>query len=348
MSDQQQQFAEMVRHAYDNHMQLSIKGNGSKDFLRTQDNGEPLDTLANQGIIAYEPSELVVTARSGTAVADLQHTLAQHQQTLAFDPPCFGNQGSIGGAIATGLSGPSRPWTGAARDHVLGVRIINGKGEILEFGGQVMKNVAGYDVSRLMTGAYGTLGLLLDISIKVLPLPERTLTVNLECSAERAIEYMNQLSAKSVPLTGACWLDNQLYLRLSGTHAGVDAACDKIGGDKIDNSEFWQTLRDHQLDFFEDSYWRISLPPASGMLPLQGQWLIDWGGAQRWLRTEAAPEHVLATAVAAGGYAEQWKTTDKRWLRTALDPAIHKYHQRLKAAFDPGHVFNMGVMYTDL
>jgi glycolate oxidase FAD binding subunit len=348
MSDEHKHLAEQIAGACQQGRQLRITGHNSKSFLCHENENEQFSILEHNGIISYEPSELVVTVRAGTGIQELQAILAEQQQTLAFDPPCFDGRGTIGGAIATGLSGPSRPWNGSARDFVLGTRIINGKGEVLTFGGQVMKNVAGYDVSRLMAGAYGTLGLILDISIKVLPLPEQTTTIALEQSAEQSIEHINRLSGQSLPLTGACWMDNTLYIRIAGTEAGIQAACSRIGGEVHEDEQFWNSLRDHQLDFFDADYWRIALAPATPMLAVEGQWLLEWGGAQRWLHSDAPPEDIVQASDQAGGHAQRWRHVDPLYLRPQLDPLINKYHQRLKDTFDPDRILNRGVMYRDL
>ena len=348
MPDQQQYLADHITEAFYEGNQIFIQGQQSKSFLAREQQGKILSTNEHNGVISYEPSELVVTARCGTGIKELQGLLAEHQQTLAFDPPCFNGIGTIGGTVACGLSGPSRPWTGSARDFVLGCSVINGKGETLKFGGQVIKNVAGYDASRLMVGAFGTLGLVLDISLKVLPLPEMTLTQQLESSADEAIELVNRMSGKSLPISGACWVDNLLYLRISGSEAGVSAARDVIGGETFDNPEFWTSIRDHQHAYFVDDYWRIAVPPATPMLPLEGQWIIDWGGAQRWLRSTTSTHDIVASVIKSGGHAERWKHADREHLRSTLDPTLNKYHQRLKKAFDPERVLNRGAMYPDL
>jgi len=350
MSDISQQLAQQVNHAYEQKTPLCIYGSQSKSFLRCTDEGVTASTLEHTGIINYEPTELVVTVRAGTSIDLLQTTLAEQNQSLAFDPPRYNQSGTIGGVIASGLSGPARPWSGAVRDHVLGTTIINGKGEILKFGGQVMKNVAGYDVSRLMTGAFGTLGLVLDVSFKVLPMAEYSATLSFESDATNAIERINTWSGQSVPLNAACWLENRLYVRLSGTKPGVDAVINKIGGDLTpDDEAFWSALRDHEHVFFRDeSYWRLSLPPATPMLPIQGEWFIDWGGAQRWLKSTEPADRIQKIASEAGGYAEQWHDQDKRYLRMPLTRLLHQYHLNLKDAFDPGRILNKGVFYPDL
>lgn len=348
MPDHQQFLVDSISSAFRENKQIFIQGQNTKSFLTREQQGETLSTNEHNGVISYEPSELVVTARSGTGINELQSLLAEQQQTLAFDPPRFDGAGTIGGSVAAGLSGPSRPWAGSARDFVLGCSVINGKGETLKFGGQVMKNVAGYDASRLMVGAYGTLGLVLDISLKVLPLAEMTLTQRLELSADEAVELVNRMSGRSLPLNGACWENDNLYIRISGSEAGVIAARDVIGGETFDNSEFWNSIRDHQHAFFSGDYWRIAVPPATPMLPLDGHWLIDWGGAQRWLRSTVSPSDIKAAVRGAGGHVERWKHTDHEHLRSALDPALNKYHQRLKMVFDPERILNRGVMYPDL
>jgi len=219
---------------------------------------------------------------------------------------------------------------------------------MLSFGGQVMKNVAGYDVSRLMCGAYGTLGVLLDVSFKVLPIAEVSSTLLFECSAQDAIERVNEWSAQTVPLYGACWLDGRLYLRLNGTQAGVDSTIKKLGGDS-DSSALWDKLRDHTHDFFaNDSYWRLSLPPATSMPPIEGEWLIDWGGAQRWFKPAEGVHNIQQLAAEYGGHAEHWHGEDKNQLRMPLDKIVHRYHQNLKDAFDPGGILNNQALYSDL
>ena len=350
MSDKSQQLTDVVKDAYEQRGQLSICGANSKSFLRYPDTGTTLSTIEHTGIVAYEPTELVVTARAGTSIHALQATLAENKQTLVFDPPCFQQDGTVGGAVATGLSGPSRPWAGAIRDYVLGTRIINGKGEMLNFGGQVMKNVAGYDVSRLMTGAFGTLGILLDITFKVLPLSEESTTRSFECNAQDAIDRINAWTSEAVPVNGAYWIDNVLYVRLSGTTAGVNAAIATIGGNEITESEsLWSALRDHDHVFFTDNeYWRLSVPPATPMLPLQGEWLIDWGGAQRWLKTTESSTKILQVTADANGHAERWHSQDKSHLRAPLDQTMNRYHQNLKDAFDPARILNSGTFYPDL
>jgi glycolate oxidase FAD binding subunit len=262
---------------------------------------------------------------------------------LGFEPPHFGPAATLGGTLACGLSGPRRPYAGSARDFVLGATIVNGAGEVLEFGGQVMKNVAGYDLSRLMVGAFGTLGVLLEVSLKVLPRPARELTLAFELGAAEALRRMNDWAGRPLPLSAAGHLDGRLYLRLSGSEQGVAAARAKLGGEPVnDGDTFWRALREHELDFFAawTPLWRLSLPPAAPPLDLSGRQLIDWGGAQRWLASDAPATTIQAAAAAAGGYATPFRHGPGALSAfTGLDPTLRALHARLQRAFDPRGVF---------
>ncbi len=244
---------------------LDIVGGGSKSFLGRITHGERFEVSAHRGIVSYEPTELVLTARAGTPLTEIEATLADSGQMLAFEPPHFGARATLGGTVAGALSGPRRPYAGAVRDFVLGVKVLSGEGRTLSFGGQVMKNVAGYDVSRLMVGAMGTLGVLLEISLKVLPLPAQTATLGFALDAAAAIERMNAWAAKPVPLSGACHHKDMLHVRLSGTAGGVAEALERLGGDVVEDGRLWQSLREHQLEHFDGDarLWRLSVPPAT-------------------------------------------------------------------------------------
>lgn len=333
---------------------LEILGSGSKRFLGRTPSGKPLVLGRHRGVVSYEPSELVITARAGTPLADIEDLLAGHGQMLAFEPPRLGEGATLGGTVACNLSGPRRPYAGAARDFVLGVRLINGKGEFARFGGEVMKNVAGYDVSRLMAGAMGTLGVLLDVSLKVLPAPETERTIVLESGPADAVGTMNRLAGRPVPLSGAAWEAGRLRLRLSGSEAGVRAAVGEIGGEAMDAEEareFWSDLRELRLSFFEDAdrLWRVSVPPASEPLSLPGDWLIDWGGGQRWLTTELDAGEVRARAAAAGGHATAFLGGDRGGqVFHPLAPGLLDLHRSIKRAMDPKGLFNPGRMYAEL
>ncbi|MFQ5938340.1 MAG: glycolate oxidase subunit GlcE, partial [Acidiferrobacterales bacterium] len=303
------------------------------------------------GIVSYEPTELVLTARAGTPLKEVEATLDDGGQMLAFEPPHFGDGATLGGAIASGLSGPSRPYVGAVRDFVLGAVCVNGRGERLSFGGQVMKNVAGYDVSRLMAGAMGTLGVLLEISLKVLPRPASELSLVLSMGADEAISTMNTWAGQPLPISAACHDGEVLRVRLSGSDNGIRSAREKIGGEEItDGRVFWTELREQRLPFFADTtpLWRLSVPAATPVANLSGQWLFDWGGAQRLLVSDLPAETIREAASTAGGHAVLFRGGDRTgdvFHPLALPLAI--LHRRLKDAFDPKGILNPGRMYAD-
>ena len=327
---------------------LRIRGGGSKDWYGQAFDGELLDTRAHSGIVDYEPTELVITARCGTPLAEIEALLLEHGQMLAFEPPHFG-AATLGGAIACGLSGPRRATSGAVRDFVLGAVLMDGKGEVLTFGGQVMKNVAGYDVSRLLAGSLGTLGLMLQHSVKVLPKAPSEITLRLAMSEIDALRQLNEWGGQPLPLSASCWHDGVLTVRLSGAQAAVKAAAAQLGGERIDGAAFWASLREQTHPFFDggQALWRLSLPSAASALILGGAQLIEWGGAQRWLRADSAAAPKLRAAVAAaGGHATLFRGGDKSaGVFHPLAPALATIHARLKASFDPTHVFNPGRMY---
>jgi glycolate oxidase FAD binding subunit len=331
---------------------LRIRGGGSKDWYGQAFDGDVLDTRAWRGIVDYEPTELVVTARCGTPLAEIEAALAERNQMLAFEPPHFGPGATFGGAVASGLSGPRRASSGALRDFVLGAVLMDGRGEVLTFGGQVMKNVAGYDVSRLLAGSLGTLGLMLQISVKVLPQPLREATLRFAMSEIDALSRLNEWGGQPLPISASCWHDGVLALRLSGAPAAVEAAERALGGEQVaDGAAFWQSLREQRHAFFAgaDSLWRLSLPSAASAILLRGEQLIEWGGAQRWLAAsvDAAGAARIRRAVgAAGGHATLFRGGDKQvGVFEPLTPAVARIHERLKASFDPAQVFNPGRMY---
>jgi glycolate oxidase FAD binding subunit len=328
-----------------------IRGGGSKSFYGRPVDGQLLDVSAHAGIIDYSPPELVVTARAGTLLSDLEAALADENQMLPFEPPHFGPAATLGGAIACGLSGPRRPFSGAARDFVLGITCLNGRGELLRFGGQVMKNVAGYDLSRTLAGSLGTLALLLEISLKVLPRAEHQLTLCREATGAEATGLFNLWAGRPLPLSAACHSNGRLYLRLSGFEQGVTAAAAALGGDILEDDEtFWQGLREQTLPFFagDTPLWRISVPPASAPLSLAGDTLTDWGGAQRWVRTDQPAGLVREAAVAAGGHATRFRDSNRDDVFHPLSNRMLALQQRLKASFDPAGILNPGRMYNGL
>ncbi|ALG67229.1 glycolate oxidase subunit GlcE [Beggiatoa leptomitoformis] len=331
-----------VQTAYAQHTPLQIVGGQSKTFYGRASTGQVLNTAAHQGIIDYEPTELVITARAGTPLATIQQILAERGQWLAFEPPAFGESATFGGTIACGLSGAARPYHGAMRDFVLGVKCLNGQGDILQFGGQVMKNVAGYDVSRLMVGALGTLGVLLEISCKVMPiLPEQTTRI-LSCSLTEALEHMTFWGNQTIPLTASCYIDGKLYLRLNGV--SIQSAKQKIGGETLaDADTFWADLREQRLAFFQTTspLWRLSVPPTTPPLSLAGESLIEWGGGLRWLKSNATAKEIRASVAAVGGHATLFKGGDRHSaIFHPLPTPLDALHQRLKQQFDPKGILN--------
>jgi glycolate oxidase FAD binding subunit len=345
-----EQFREQVLAAAANKTALRIRGGGTKDWYGQRLEGDILDARAYSGIVEYEPTELVITARCGTPLAEIEAVLAERNQMLAFEPPHFGEGATLGGAIAAGLSGPRRANAGAVRDFVLGARVMDGRGEVLNFGGQVMKNVAGYDVSRMMAGSLGTLALLLEVSVKVLPRALRETTLRFELGEIDAIRKLNEWGGQPLPISASCWQGGVLMLRLSGARAAVDAAVKSLGGEVVADADgFWAALREQQHEFFagDGALWRLSVPSATGAIVLKGAQLIEWGGAQRWLRAGSdAADGIRRTVSAAGGHATLFRGGDKSvGVFHPLAPAVAKIHERMKAAFDPSNVFNPGRMY---
>ena len=350
-NDQSSELCARVQDAAARAAPLRIVGGDSKRFYGRASDGEALAVSGHCGIVDYDPSELVVTARAGTPLTALEHTLAQARQMLAFEPPHFGAGATIGGTVACGFSGPRRPYAGSARDFVLGVRCINGHGAPLRFGGVVMKNVAGYDLARLMVGALGTLGVLLEVSLKVLPQPEGELTLVQEHDAASAIRYMNTCAGKPLPLSAACYDGARVYLRFSGSTAAVQAARAALGGEVLaDAAAFWQAVREHRHAFFsaDAPLWRLSVAPATPTLALAGEWFLDWGGAQRWLRTQEEAAAVQAAAAAVGGHATLFRGGVRDGaVFQPLAPALLRLHTQIKRAFDPAGLFNPHRLYRD-
>ncbi|HEY9198250.1 MAG TPA: glycolate oxidase subunit GlcE [Gammaproteobacteria bacterium] len=351
MNATEEQIAESIRTAAARKTPMLIRGGGSKDFLGRRTEAETLDVSGLRGIVHYEPTELVITARAGTPLSEIETALTERGQMLGFEPPHFGPNATLGGTIACGLSGPARPFRGAARDFVLGAKIVNGTGERLAFGGEVMKNVAGYDVSRLMCGAYGTLGVLLEISLKVLPRPAGETTLALELNAEDAFSRMSEWQRAPLPLSGLCYDGDLLHVRLSGAEQAVAAARRRIGGDSdAQGAVFWERLREQSGGFFEGGgdLWRVSVPPTTRTSTLAGKQLIDWGGALRWFKTTQAAADVFAAAQAAGGHAMRWRgAADVPQVLQPLPAPMFALHKRLKQSFDPHGVLNRGRMYPE-
>jgi glycolate oxidase FAD binding subunit len=339
---------ERVRGHAERKAPVRIRGGGSKDFYGEEIAGETLEMSGYSGIVAYEPKELVLTVRAGTRLSEVEAELDSQRQMLPFEPPHFGNAATIGGAVAAGLSGPRRPYAGAVRDFVLGTRIVNGKGEDLSFGGRVIKNVAGYDVSRLMAGALGTLGVITEVSFKVLPRPPAEATLEFEMDEATATEQVNRWAGLPLPLSATSWEARRLRVRLSGAETAVAAAKQKMGGETVAAGDYWRELREHRLPFFagDRALWRVSVPQASEPLALSLPQLIEWGGGLRWLAGDIDPLMVRSTAERAGGHATLFRGGDRSvGVFHPLKPPILKIHRRLKEAFDPAGILNPNRMY---
>ncbi len=348
-----QQFKDRIASATASKTALRIRGNGTKDWYGQELRGEILDTSGYSGIVSYDPTELVITARAGTTLREIGKALAEKQQMLAFEPPRFDGLATIGGIVASGLSGPRRQAVGSVRDFVLGASLMDGKGEVLNFGGQVMKNVAGYDVSRLLAGSLGTLGLILEVSLKVLPRPFAQHSLQFTMGEEEALRMLNTWGGQPLPLSASCWHDGKLAVRLSGAQAAVDAAIAKMGGSALPEADaFWDSLREQSHAYFAGAdasgLWRVSVPTFAPALNLPGTQLIEWGGAQRWLKTSADAATIRTAAAAAGGHATLHRGGDKSvGVFHPLAPAVARIHRNLKNAFDPAGIFNPGRMYSD-
>lgn len=345
-----------VLEAYAQGRALQIQGSHSKAWYGNPTQGEALSVANHHGILNYEPSELVITARAGTPLIELETALAAENQCLAFEPPHFAATATLGGTIACNFSGPARPYLGAARDFVLGCKLLNGKGEMLQFGGQVMKNVAGYDVSRLMAGALGTLGVLLEISLRVLPKPETELTLVKTLSPKDILQQANAYARLPLPISACAYFEGQAYLRLGGSAGSVKQAAAIIGGESLpDQENFWLDLREQQLAFFqtEQNLWRLSLPADTTVLALEGEQIYDWGGAQRWLVSDLDAAFIREVVTKAGGHASLFRRSAKQMQTTAssfqpLTAELMHYHRRLKQAFDPKGILNPNRLYLGL
>ena len=353
MVDRSEEFIAQIRQAAANERPLRIQGGGSKNFYGRPVEGELLDTRGHSGIVNYEPTELVLTARAGTLLRDIEAVLAAEGQLLAFEPPHFDGDATLGGVVASGLAGPRRLAGGSVRDSLLGVRVVNGRGELLRFGGEVMKNVAGFDVSRLMAGAQGTLGLLTEVSLRVHPAPEVERTQVLECERAAIPRLLDRWQSDALPVSATAHDGTRLYVRISGPARTVAAAADAIGGEQLpDDASFWRDLRDHRLPFFQGAapLWKLSLPPhgAEPELP-DGEFFYEWGDRIRWLKTTASPDDIRRAATACGGHAMLFRggpDTAERF--HPLASGVAKLHHNLKRAFDPHGILNPGRLYRDL
>jgi glycolate oxidase FAD binding subunit len=345
----QSPLVEQVRRAASARAPLVIRGGGSKRFYGAVRDAPVLDTRCHSGIIDYQPTELVLTARCGTPLVEIERALAEQRQCLAFEPPHFSAHATLGGCVAAGLSGPGRAQRGAVRDFVLGVTVIDGSAQVLTFGGQVMKNVAGYDVARLFAGSQGSLGVILDVSIKVLPVAQCSSTLQFELDQASAIERANQLAGQALPLSASAWQDGLLSIRLSGAASAVEAACQRLGGRRVSGAvpdRLWQSMREQTDPFFagDAPLWRFSVPSMTPPFRLEGDPLIEWGGALRWYRSAAPAREIFAMAAARGGHASLFRASEAlrraSGVFMARSPGVLAIEQRLKAHFDPQRIFS--------
>jgi len=352
---------ERVRAAAAGGEQLDIRGGGTKAFYAEAPRGEPLPLAELTGVSSYEPSELVISARAGTPLLELEALLEHAGQCLPFEPPRFAPGGTVGGMIAAGLTGPARAYVGCLRDFLLGCSLIDGRGELLHFGGEVMKNVAGYDVSRVLAGSWGILGVICEVSIKVLPRAVATTTIAFDCDQTQALAQMLAWSAQALPLRASSWYENRLTVRLAGAESAVRAALVRLGGSRLEPEtaeRWWRALRDHTHPFFQPTVaelaagtclWRLSLPVRTAPLDFGSREWIEWGGAQRWWRSAAPAVQVREVAARAGGHATLVRAADKTAGAFARpNAAVLALNRRLKRAFDPAGVFNGGRLYPDL
>lgn len=344
---------EQVNHALSTATPLRIQGGNSKAFLGRKVEGEVLDTRRHRGIVSYDPTELVITARAGTPLAELEAVLDEAGQMLTCEAPRFAGAasqgGTVGGMVAAGLSGPRRPWAGAVRDLVLGTRLITGFGKQLRFGGEVMKNVAGYDLSRLLAGSFGCLGVITEVSLKVLPKPRQSLSLRLEMDTACALQKLAEWGQQPIPISAASHDGRALHLRLEGGEGSVAAARERLGGELLD-AGYWRDLNEQRLEFFADPrpLWRLSLPNNCGVLDMPGEQLIDWGGAQRWLKSDADADSIRRVVATVGGHATCFTEGRCDSPFQPLATPLLRYHRQLKAQLDPQGIFNVGRLYAEI
>ncbi|MFN0315072.1 MAG: glycolate oxidase subunit GlcE [Burkholderiales bacterium] len=343
------EFIRRITGAAETKQSLRIRGGGSKDFHACALNGEILETSAYTGIVNYEPTELIITVRAGTPLSQVEAALDERGQMLGFEPPRLSPASTLGGCVAAGWSGPRRAYAGSVRDFVLGVRVINGRGEDLRFGGEVMKNVAGFDMSRLITGSFGTLGLILEVSLKVLPRPRQEQTLRFEMDGARAIESMNRWAGQPLPVSATLWMDGRLYVRLSGPESALRAAKEKIGGEvEAGADSLWAGVRDQSLKFFQGTIWRLSIKSSTPVLDSPGPQLLEWNGALRWISGDTSAARMHEIARAAGGHALLYRGGNASQGVYQTIGAHLKLQQRIKAAMDPENIFSPGRLHPQI
>ncbi|MDD1793201.1 glycolate oxidase subunit GlcE [Enterovibrio sp. ZSDZ42] len=358
MADISTSLCEQVQDARADNTPLNLIGGNTKTFIGREATGRPVSLTGHSGVTAYHPSELVITARAGTRITELQSVLAEHNQMLVGEPPAFEGKATLGGSIACNISGASRPFYGSLRDAILGVTLINGFGEPLRFGGQVMKNVAGYDLSRLQAGAMGAFGILTDISLRVMPKPESVETLVLKMDTPQAITFMRQRVSSGYPLSGAAWVDGHLYIRLAGTAPNVGYYSRKLGGESLPHqSLFWRSIRNFRHPFFSHNghLYRLSIDAAAPHFTRFENTLVDWAGNIRWVVTDENHESISELAKNNGGHVARYrsksfgnrqKDNHNGECFQTLSPAHQRLHKSLKAAFDPQNLFNSGRLYS--
>lgn len=351
MSSLAHELASNVKTAYLEKTPLNITGAGTKSFLgQARRPAKTLDVTGHCGIVDYDPAELVLVARAGTPLSEIESLLAANRQMLGFEPPFVDSGATLGGAIAAGLAGPRRAYSGAVRDFILGAKFINGKGEIITAGGKVMKNVAGFDLFRPMAGSMGTLGVLLKVALRILPQPEVEETLLLEDDDETsALKKMGDWAAKTQSISAATWDGRRIHIRLSGSRASIKHGRAQIGGETAADENYWQDLNNFRLDFFKLSsrLWRISVAPMSGPVGENTRQLIDWGGAQRWLKSDATAQEIRARAASMGGHAECFTEDENVATYHPLTGNLMAINRRFKSAFDPAGILNPGRMHPE-
>lgn len=358
MDNIEQQLQQTIQQAHEEQQPLWIRGGGSHRDLTPAADAIPVELSGHRGILDYHPEELVITVRSGTPLSEIRVKLEQHQQRLAFDPPTLGENATIGGTVATGLAGPSRPWSGSVRDHLLGVKLLTGTGKVLNLGGEVVKNVAGYDLFRPMAGAYGTLGILLELSLKTLPKESTEITWSLPCEQRKALEQMAILNRQDLPISGLSWAEQQLHLRLAGPEEELEQFGVSLRSDGWSSSHttpFWEQLRDQQLPLFqsEQPIWRLSLPVNTPTFSFEetsdSTTIIDWGGRQHWIAGDLPAETLRESVTALGGHATLYRNGDGAIPRFHPLPApLMQLQLRMKQLMDPAHILNPGLLYPEI
>lgn len=347
--DQTERLLKQIHEAMARRTPLRIRGGDSKRHLGRPVDADELDTRDHTGVVRYDPTELVITVRAGTRLQDLNNLLRANDQHLPPEAPDYSGVATVGGMVAAAVAGPRRPWAGSVRDFVLGCRVISAQGKHLRFGGDVMKNVAGYDFSRLLAGSHGCLGVITEVSLKVLPLPRASQSLCLDVDADSALRLLAQWKRENLPISGACHWDNRLHIRLEGGRASVEAACARLNATPI-SDQVWEDLREHRLPFFQTprTLWRLSVPATTALADFPGDVLLDWGGAQRWVKSDAPAREIRRIAAALRGHATCYTPGVDDNPFEPLPPEILRLHQRLKAQLDPARLFNPGRMYAEI